>query len=97
MLIIDRFIDFGPLPPFIELWELASTKERREILRDSYDEYVKRYARNFKIEGPFLKVRHITDFDETKDAPLAVQDESSGANKITTIQMKNLFSKSFQV
>ena len=72
-----RFIDFGSLPCFIALSELASTEARRKALRQGYAQYVKLYAKDLESPGPYLRARVTKDLDEKLEAYLAVNEKGS--------------------
>ena len=76
-LYLVRFIDFGSLPCFIALSELASTEARRKILRQGYAQYVKLYSKDLESPGPYLRARVTKDLDEKLEAYLTI-GESGG-------------------
>lgn len=57
-LTFHRFIDFG-LEPFIPLWELAASSERRAQLKDALKAYYEAYKPDLGVNGPYLEVRTI--------------------------------------
>ncbi|KAI0087156.1 MAC/Perforin domain-containing protein [Irpex rosettiformis] len=72
-----EFIDFGSLPCFVALSELASTESRRQTLREGYAQYVQLYAKDLELPGPYLRARVSNDLDENLEAYLTV-GESGG-------------------
>ena len=67
-----RFIDFGSLPCFVALSELASTEARRQVLRKGYAQYVQLYAKDLELPGPYLRARLSNDLNENLRASLMV-------------------------
>lgn len=58
-----RFIDFGSLPCFIALSELASTETRRQALRKGYTQYLKLYTKDLELPGPYLSARSTKEYN----------------------------------
>ena len=73
-----RFIDFGSLPCFVALSELASTEERREELQRGYAQYLQLYAKDLELPGPYLKTRSTNDFDRSLDVKFYVGNTAAG-------------------
>ena len=73
-----RFIDFGSLPCFIALSDLASTETRRKALREGYAQYVKLYTKDLELPGPYLRSRHTTDYDKNLDRGVFVGEYEAG-------------------
>ncbi|KAI0090304.1 hypothetical protein BDY19DRAFT_764796 [Irpex rosettiformis] len=63
-----EFVEFGRMPSFIGLWELASTQARQDQLREAYALFVKTYARNYDPPGPYLHARLNQNFDAYEGA-----------------------------
>ena len=72
-----RFIDFGSLPCFIALSELASTEARRKVLRQGYAQYVKLYSKDLESPGPYLRARVTKDLDEKLEAYLTIKEQGN--------------------
>ncbi|KAK0502088.1 hypothetical protein EDD18DRAFT_1426653 [Armillaria luteobubalina] len=51
------FVDFGGIPAFTALYQLASTKARQDELKDAYATYCKNYSTSLIIPGPYLRAR----------------------------------------
>ncbi|KAI0086753.1 hypothetical protein BDY19DRAFT_958469 [Irpex rosettiformis] len=63
-----EFVEFGRMPCFIGLWDLASTKSRQDVLRRAYAQFVTQYAKNLELPGPYIHARLSQSFDHTKSA-----------------------------
>ncbi|KAI0683226.1 hypothetical protein BC835DRAFT_1423503 [Cytidiella melzeri] len=63
-----EFVEFGSLPCFQGIWELAPTRERRQELQEAFPVYVKLYSRDLQLPGPYVEARLSRAFDEEKNA-----------------------------
>ncbi|KAI0700905.1 MAC/Perforin domain-containing protein [Cytidiella melzeri] len=66
------FVEFGSLPCFTGIWELSDDKDRRETLQKAYANYVKLYAQELELPGPYVEARLNTNYDDKKDAYMTV-------------------------
>lgn len=70
----SRFVDFGSLPAFVGIWELASTPARRNTLQQAYAQFVQLYTADLSLPGPYLHARLTDAIDPSKEATIAVGD-----------------------
>jgi hypothetical protein len=73
--LVRRFVDFGSMPCFIGLWELAKDPERQKVLQDAYTVFCNTYAANLELPGPYLRARFTENTDDTMDAWMTVNQD----------------------
>ncbi|KAI0682376.1 hypothetical protein BC835DRAFT_1424502 [Cytidiella melzeri] len=66
------FVDFGPLPCFVGIWELATTQARRDALQTAYTQFTTYYTQDLSLPGPYLHARQSEDFDGEEDAFMGI-------------------------
>ncbi|OBZ74161.1 hypothetical protein A0H81_06203 [Grifola frondosa] len=57
------FVDFGSIPGFVPLWQLASTTSRQNVLKDAYGQYCRDFVPQFQISGPYLRLTPVKSLD----------------------------------
>ncbi|KAI0341925.1 hypothetical protein BDW22DRAFT_1345703 [Trametopsis cervina] len=67
-----EFVDFGSDPCFTGLWELASTAERTQTLKNAFPQFIKLYAKDLELPGPYLEARLTSTFDYNQNAYISV-------------------------
>ncbi|KAF9030960.1 hypothetical protein BDZ89DRAFT_1132088 [Hymenopellis radicata] len=78
-----EFVDFGSLPSFTGLWEFASTPARRDVLQQAYTTFIKLYAKDLTLPGPFVRARFTQALDTSKTASMSVAPNHSGHINLT--------------
>jgi hypothetical protein len=74
---VHRFVEFGSMPCFVGLWELATQPDRRKVLQDAYTVFVNTYTQDLELPGPYLRARFTTNIDETKNAYMSIKQHSA--------------------
>jgi hypothetical protein len=83
-----RFVDFGPAPIFIGIWEFATTQARRTVLQQAYAKFVQLYTADLTLPGPYLQARNTSNFN---DRQISMSVGSPSTIMVADFPMRKLF------
>jgi hypothetical protein len=87
--LLFRFVDFGPTPIFVGIWEFATTQARRTQLQQAFPKFVQLYAADLSIPGPYLQARNTKNFNDNRRVWMNVRN--SNTIVVADFPMRKLF------
>ncbi|KAI0341912.1 hypothetical protein BDW22DRAFT_1429431 [Trametopsis cervina] len=71
-----EFVELGSRTSFRGIWELATTKDRQDALKDACAGFVQLAAKDLSIHGPFVEARLSNSFDYSINAYISVNNNT---------------------